>query len=126
MPIKLNILEDGDLEIAVANKQEFENIANKKFHDERAYLAELMEDARYIGNDWWCAWNIGLTESPAIGQGAIFPEDENYDGEPMDYENLWYFPDYSTKSYLEILQTEGKIVFTGHWDNISKKTKKHD
>ncbi|GAB6013559.1 hypothetical protein [Viscerimonas tarda] len=119
--IELTVLDNGDLEIAVSNREEFQDIINKKIHDERAYLAELMENSRYIGNDWWYACNIGLTEAPAIGQGAIFPEDENYDGEPADYENLWYFPDYAIKSYLEILQTEGKIVFTGHPDNISKK-----
>jgi hypothetical protein len=121
--IELSILDNGDLEIAVSNREEFEEIINKKFHDERAYLAELMENSKYIGNDWWCACNIGLTESPAIAQGAIYPEDENYDGEPTDYENLWYFPGYALTSYLEILQTEGKIVFTGHKDNISKRQK---
>jgi hypothetical protein len=123
MAIKLNLLANGDLEIAVNDREEFEDILRQEFHDERDYLYNLMDNARYTGNDWYCAYNIGLTEAPAIGQGAIYPEEESFDGLPADYENLWYFPDYMIKSYLEILEKEGKIIFTGHPNNLSKRKK---
>jgi hypothetical protein len=124
MAIKLNILDNGDLKIAVDDKEDFENILAREFNDERIYLYDLMDNARYIGNDWYCPSCIGLTEAPAIGQGAIYPEDENEnDGLPVDYENLWYFTDYMIKSYLEILEKDGKVIFTGHSDNICRKKK---
>jgi hypothetical protein len=119
--IELTVLDNGNLEIAIVDKEEFETIIAREFNDERAYLAELMDNSRYIGNDWHCACDIGLTEAPAIGQGAIYPEVENEnDGLPEDYENLWYFPDYMIKSYLEILEKEGKVVFTAHKRNTGK------
>jgi hypothetical protein len=121
MPIKLTILSNGDLEIAVDDREEFEDILLREFNDERHYLLELMDSAGYIGNDWDCLFDIGLTEMPAIGQGAIYPEDEDFDGQPIDCENLWYFPEYMLSSYLEILKEEGKIIFTGHEDNLCKK-----
>jgi hypothetical protein len=81
-----------------------------------------MDRARYIGNDWDCLYNIGLTEAPAIGQGLIYAEEEDdFNGIPVDCENLWYFPDYAILSYLEILKEERKIIFTGHSDNLCKK-----
>ena len=119
MAINLNVLESGDLEIAVTDREEFEDVLRHDFRDERHYLAHLMESARYIGNDWDCPYCIGLTEAPAIGQGAIYAEDEKYnDGLPIDYENLWYFPNYMVFSYLEILEKEGRVIFTGHSENI--------
>jgi hypothetical protein len=109
---------------SVHGDEEFENILSRGFHDERDYLSELMENARYTGNDWHCAYNIGLTEAPAIGQGAVYPEeDKDFDGAPTDYENLWYFPGYMIKSYLEVLEKDGKVIFTGHRDNICNKRK---
>jgi hypothetical protein len=122
MPIKLNVLPDGDLEISVGDREIFEDILSYEFKDERHYLLELMDCAGYIGNDWDCPYNIGLTEAPAIGQGIIYPEeDDDFDGIADDWENLWYFPDYMLSSYLEILKEEGKIIFTGHRDNLCKK-----
>jgi hypothetical protein len=123
MAIELNIQPDGDLKISICDKEEFENILSREYSDERAYLCDLMDSARYTGNDWHCPFYIGLTEAPAIGQGALYPEDEAYDGLPVDYENLWYFSDYMIKSYLEILEKEGSVVFTGHPDNICRKKK---
>ena len=126
MAINLNILNNGDLEITVNDREEFESVLQREYQDERAYLSDLMDNARYIGNDWHCPSCIGLTEAPAIGQGAIYSEneDDNFnDGLPVDYENLWYFSDYMILSYLEILTIEGKVIFTGHPDNLSKKMK---
>jgi hypothetical protein len=126
MPIKLNVLPNGDLEIVVDDKEEFEDILLREFDDERHYLSELMNRAGYIGNDWDCPYNIGLTEAPAIGQGLIYPEEEHdFDGVAVDWENLWYFPDYMIHSYLDILEKEGKVIFDGHRDNLCKKKKLH-
>jgi hypothetical protein len=125
MAIKLHILDNGDLEIAVHNREEFKDILQREFHDERDYLAEMLDNARYIGNNWECLYRIGLTEAPAIGQGAIYSEDENEnDGLPVDYENLWYFPGYMFFSYLEILGEEGTVIFIGHPDNVCKQRNK--
>lgn len=124
--IELTILGNGNLEITVSNKEEFEEIISKEFQDERHYLAELLENSRYIGNDWYCPYEIGLSEAPAIGQGAIHLEEENEnDGQPVDYENVWFYEPYQIRSYIEKLQTEGKVIFMAHNDNLSKK-QKHD
>ena len=123
MAINLNILANGGLEITVNDREEFESILHREYQDERAYLSDLMDSARYTGNDWHCPFCIGLTEAPTIGQGAIYPEDDYYDELPTDYENLWYFPDYMILSCLEILETKGKVIFTGHPDNQCKKRK---
>lgn len=114
--IELTVLDNAELQISVSNKVEFEDIASKEFFDERHYLDELMDNARYTGNDWHCLYDIGLTEVPAIGQGAIYPaeEEDETDGYPIDYENLWYFNDYLIKSFMEILQKDGKVIFTRH------------
>ncbi|MDR1715400.1 MAG: hypothetical protein LBS20_06110 [Prevotella sp.] len=76
----------------------------------------MMEDSGYIGNDWDCLYNIGLTEAPVIGQGAIYPEDgdNSHDGYPVNYENLWYFEDYMLRDYIELLRKEGYVDFTRH------------
>jgi hypothetical protein len=122
--IELAVLDNGNLEIAIVDREEFEVIIAREFDDERACLYDLMDNSRYIGNDWHCLYEIGLTEAPAIGQGAVYPENENEnDGLPVNYENFWYFPDYMILSYLEVLEKEGKVVFTGHSDNICKKKK---
>ncbi|MDR2805793.1 MAG: hypothetical protein LBB85_09190 [Dysgonamonadaceae bacterium] len=122
MAIKLDIQDDGNLEISICDWDELEYILSREYNDERAYLCDLMESARYTGNDWHCPLDIGLTEAPAIAQGAIYPEDENEnDGFPADYENLWYFSDYMMLSYLEILKEEGRVIFTGHPDNSCKR-----
>jgi hypothetical protein len=124
--IELTVQENGDLLITVVNREEFEAIVEREYQDERGYLAEMLDNSRYIGNDWHCPYEIGLTEAPAIGQGAVYPEDENCDDSPADYENLWYFGDYMIKSYIEILQNEGQIIFTAHRDNLSERPAKHD
>jgi hypothetical protein len=117
----ITIQENGHLVITITGKDEFDAIVEREFQDERDYLCELMEAARYIGNDWHCLYDIGFTEVPAIGQGAIYSEDEEEnDGFPVDYENLWYFGEYMLKSYIEILQKEGKVIFTGHRENRIK------
>jgi hypothetical protein len=117
--IELTVLDNDNLEIAIVDREEFQTIIAREFNGERACLYDLMDNSRYIGNDWHCLYDIGLTEAPAIGQGAIYPKDEN-DGLSTDYENLWYFPDYMIKSYLEILEKEGKVVFIAHNDNTGK------
>lgn len=116
--VKLQLTDNADLCIKVIDKEDFESIVSKKFTDERHYLAEFMEDSRYIGNDWHCLYEIGLTEAPAIGQGAIYgDESEDFYESVTDYENLWYFPDYMLCSFVEVLKEKGEVIFKRHKSN---------
>ena len=113
--INFTILDSGNLRLSVKDRETFEDIVSKEYYDERHYLADFMEDARLIGNDWDCLYDVGMTETPAIGQGLIYCEDENdNDGYPVDFGNLWYFPDYMIYSYIGILREKGEIIFTRH------------
>ena len=109
--IKLNILPNADLEIELLDREEFEELFNKGFQDERHYLSEMLESGRYIGNDWHVPYDLGLTEVPAIGNGACYNEDEG-DDTIADYDFLWGYPNYMLSSFLDELKENGKVVFT--------------
>lgn len=117
--ITLTVLDNADLKISVDDRKEFEDICSKHFCDERLYLDEMLDSAGYIGNNWECAFYIGFSEAPAIAQGLIYSEN-NDDGYPEDYENLWYFKNYMIDSYIEILQETGEVIFSRHIDNLIK------
>jgi hypothetical protein len=118
--IDLTILDNGDLEISVTDEKEF-LYEVERFEDlsENEMLYELLEAARYIGNDWYANVYIGLTDSPTIGQGALFNEGEDEGDEAYwentDYEKAWWYPDYMVKSFLDELVETGKTIFTKAW-----------
>jgi hypothetical protein len=108
--INLKELENGDLEISVTDKEEFEELLCKVAPDERCYLWDMLENARYAGNNWYAPMDLGLTEVPAVAYGALYEDDGSE--EPNDYEKLWSYNNYMITSYLEELQENGKVVFT--------------
>ena len=120
--IRLTILDNSNLRLSINDKEDFDDIKSKKYCDERHYLSDLMDNSGYIGNDWECCYDIGLTEAPAIAQGLIYSEKDDNDGYPVDYENLWYFNSYMIESYIEILSRQGYVDFTAHYGNINLKT----
>jgi len=114
--IKFTVLDNTNLRLSIDNQSDFIDVLSRNYVDERHFLADMMEDSGYIGNDWDCLYNIGMTECPAIGQGAIYPdnEEEDNDGYPIDYENLWFFGDYMILDYLAIIKENGFVDFKRH------------
>ncbi len=129
--IKFTVLDNTDLRITIDNRNDFLDILSRRYCDERHYLSDMMDDSGYTGNDWDCLYNIGLTEAPAVGQGAIYPkEGKENDGYPIDYKNCWYFENYMLHDYIEILQKTAenlintrqqlRNVFTGQQNQANK------
>jgi hypothetical protein len=118
--IKLILLDNLNLRISIENEDDFKDIISRKYSDERHFLADMMDESGYIGNNWECCYEIGLTEAPAIAEGLIYSEKDDNDGYPIDYENLWYFGDYMTVSFIEVLKIQRFVDFTAHTDNIHK------
>jgi hypothetical protein len=115
--IELKELNNGDLEISITDKEEFDyDLERLLAMPENLVLYELLEAGRYIGNDWYEGIFVGLTDSPTIGQGALFNEGESEGDEAYwentDYEKAWYYPDYMVKSFLTELVDTGKTIFT--------------
>jgi len=101
---------NGNLLIKVVDKQEFSELMQGSFaNDERYMLCEMLEAARYLGNDWHVPFELGLTEVPAIGYGASYINDESI--EPDNYEKLWIFSDYMVVSFLDELLEKGEVIF---------------
>jgi hypothetical protein len=114
-PVELTELENGNLLISVVNPGELVDIlekADEGGYNEQAILYDLLESAGYFGNDWHTAFEIGLTDAPAIGYGAIYEDPDGvHSEEPCNYEKIWYFPSYEVDSFLDILQAEGSVIF---------------
>lgn len=108
--ITLTEQKDGSLLISLKSKEDFKELLKRDFNDERQYLLEMMEDARYIGNNWDCLFNIGLTDAPAIGYGFIYTK-EDEEGEDPDFEKIWWFSDYMTIDFLKVLEIDGEVTF---------------
>lgn len=117
--IKLTELNNGDLEISVTDKEEFD-YELERFKDlcEDDVLHELLESGRYMGNNWFVGIYVGLTDSPTIAYG-IGEEESEKAGEDVwmntTYEKAWYYPDYMVKSFLDELVEIGKTIFTKAW-----------
>lgn len=110
--IELIELDNGDLEILVTDKEEFENLLTREFNDERHYLLEMVDSGRYLGNDWHVPFDLQMTEMPAIGYGGICLSDEaEEENWPDDYEKLWGYDNYMITSYLDELKENGKVIF---------------
>lgn len=90
--------------------EEITEIADK-YLDERDALFELLESSGYIGMDHHVVYNAGLTEAPVIGIGAHYVGD---DGEPSDFDNIYYYQDYQASSFLEKLLEKGEVLFKKH------------
>lgn len=77
--------------------------------DTDTILTDLLDASGYLGNNW-CETTGALTEAPILAYGLIYDEDEEID-EPIDYEKVWWYPDYQISSFAEELLTKGKVVF---------------
>ena len=92
----------------IANDAEDIKELREKYPDDREFLFNLLEDSGYIGNDWHCVMDAGLTEAPVIAYGAILEEDGGLDS----YEQMWYYPYYMQYHFGDSLITEGFVYFT--------------
>lgn len=101
---------DGNLLIKIVDKEEFLELLEKGYTDERHPLWDMLEDARYIGNNWYVLMDLALTEIPCIAKGSIYANDDSES--PDDYEFYWGYPNYMIWDYLAILKEEGQVVFT--------------
>jgi hypothetical protein len=69
---------------------------------------DILEQARYAGNGWSCAYDqVTLWGGPAIAKGVEI--DGN--GKMVDSEELYYYPDYNTTSWKEVLLRDGWVSF---------------
>jgi hypothetical protein len=107
--ITLNQTIGGNLEIALDKgaKKELKEILSKATNTD-AILSELLDISGYLGNDWHEALGV-LTEAPIIAYGAIY-EDENI----IDYDKVWYYPNYMTTSFAEVLLKDKRVIFKKH------------
>lgn len=118
--IKLTEIQNGDLEITITDKEEFQELIGKindaKFNCgniDDYFLCEAMDIARYIGNDWYCCVTLGLTEVPNICQGSIHDDvEDNTGGSIVDYEKIWYYGNYMITSFVNELIEKGFTTFT--------------
>ena len=109
--------EENNLLIILEDREELEALQHLS---EDNILWEMMEGSRYIGNDWYCNQIIGLTEAPNICKGAIYYNEipnEYSDSHtrcvelPIDFEKVWYYPDYMIKSFVEEILEKGEVKF---------------
>lgn len=113
--IELIILEDDLLEMVITDRNAFNDIVdswkNKESTNiERDILVDLLEDARYIGNDWHVI-DFMLSDALGIAYGAIYDTEEQ--DEPNDYENVWFY-DSGNQSFFheDLLENGGTIWWT--------------
>ena len=106
--ITLNITIGGNLciELESGQKKELKELIENS-GDERDLLTTLLDEGKFLGNDWYSLYDVGLTEAPIVGRGS-WSED---DGETMDYEQMWIFNDYMISSFAEILLRDKKVIF---------------
>lgn len=116
--IELIELDNGNLELRLTNREDFEQMLERNYEDERAYLVDMLDCSHYIGNDWEVPTYIGLTEAPAIGYGMIWDDERDEDDfiisegvNVIDWEKLWVFDDYMIKDYLQELKEKGSVIF---------------
>lgn len=108
--ITLNKLDNGDLQIILDDRDDFELMKDRPYPDERAYLSDMLDSGRYLGNDWGVPYNLGLTEVPAIAEGLEWDDDGNL----VDMDSLWIYPQYMLHSFMEELEEFGTVTFKKH------------
>jgi len=110
--ITLKIMEDDNLLITLDKgmKEELKELMKKSSNTDDI-LIDILDSARYLGNDWHVPQCIGLTDAPSVAYGAIYNDTENDEVGAEDYEQIWYFPHYMITSFAETLLTEGNVIF---------------
>jgi|GEM_PF-5186747 len=108
--IQLNITIGGNLEIALNKgcKEDLKELIEKASNTD-LILGDLLEAGNYLGNGWEVPNCIGLTEAPAVAFGSIYANGEG--DYPIDYERVFYYPDYMINSFAEILLKEKRVIF---------------
>jgi hypothetical protein len=109
-PVSFDILPNKNLLITCNDAEELKELI-EKYSDERELLQELLEVSGYLGNDWYCLWDVGLTEAPVVGYGMFEVEDET------DFENIWWYPNYQVSNFAEILLEKGNVEFVSAENN---------
>lgn len=108
-----HILENGDLQFTLteSGKEELiellENVNTNQHTDADAFY-KLTEGPMCNGLSFINPEDIGaLTDSLIIADGVI--DDET----PEDAKiNVWWFPEYMVKSYLDDFEKQGFVIFT--------------
>lgn len=114
-PVLFEEQPDGSLKISLNEHNPEAYLEVQELIDKPSVEAinDLLEACRMIGNDWYIvpAEDIGaLTDSPIIGNGAIYAEEGDQD-RPMDYEKVWWFPDYQVVDPIEVLLKYRFVIF---------------
>lgn len=107
--INLNITIGGNLciELEKGAKEELKELIENS-RDERDLLTTLLDEGKFLGNDWYSLYDVGLTEAPAIGRGSFYMDEEET---VEDYTDVWFYPDYMISSFAEILLRDKKVIF---------------
>lgn len=99
----------GNLEITLDQKVKSKEVKKAlKYHktQKRLELWDLCERA-ICNSEFQLASNYGLTDAPAFGI-PVYNEEET---EIIDYEELYWFPEYMVVDEIEEILTEGKAIF---------------
>lgn len=110
--LTLESLKNGELKISMTNegKELIEENYQQKTNDQ--IWSELIDCPSLGGSDVWVNQMIGLTNAPNICIGAIWSESGQLDFDwPLDFESIWYYPDYQIKDELEELLQNGFVIF---------------
>tara|TARA_S200002703_G_scaffold156509_1_gene162305 strand:+ start:159 stop:740 length:582 start_codon:yes stop_codon:yes gene_type:complete len=107
-PVSFDILSNENLLITCNDAEQLKELI-EKYPDERELLQELLESSGYLGNDWYCLWDVGLTQAPVVAMGMLTGMVEGT--EEDDFENIWWYPNYQVSNFAEILLEKGSVEF---------------
>lgn len=117
--ITLTELPNGNLKISIdpeyeGARDEIASLIDTPLSEAFTEMMSAGGTSSYLGNNWHIVppESIGaLTDSPIIGYGAIYAEEDDQDL-PVSYEKLWWFPQYMVTDPIEALLRDGVVVFT--------------
>lgn len=107
--VNFDILPDGNLKITLTNegREEITELKQKYGDNDEAIFSDLIEYQLGNGYHWVQLKDIAaLTDSLIISDMLI---DEETTEEEINATNVWWYPDYMVRSYLDGIENEGVI-----------------
>lgn len=112
--VNLFVNINGNLEITVNDRESyveyFRNVHYNNPFNNRDETSSLLDSSGYLGNDWHGDILFALSDAPNICYGASYTET---DDSPVDFEQIFYYPDYMIKDWKYELFRRNKVVFSG-------------
>jgi hypothetical protein len=113
--MQYQILDNGNLKISVDGTDDIESL-NDMYDQlgEELFLAELLEKTGWRQNgqlyEVMPEWIGALTDAPIITDRLEYDDSGSAD----EIGNIWWYSEYESKSWVEILLNDGSVVFTKH------------